>query len=324
MKTYSIADDLKLVDLAPPISGFEKFNSTYVLKAKKVALVDVGPSTSAENLMSALAELNINLTDIGYVFLTHIHIDHAGGLGKAIKQMPNATVVVHEKGKPYLVDPAKLWEGSQRALGKIALEYGPIDPVPPDRIITAEEGMTINLGEMDIEVLITPGHAPHHLSFLHRKEGRLFAGEAAGVYLGEVDLVRPATPLPFNLEQALTSLDKLIRLEPKSLYYAHFGYAADVLDKLYNHKKQLILWGSIIANYMDKEARWEEIYSKIREKDVALARADGLPSNQRHRELFFAENSIKGFVGYFRRCGTEYIKRYEERGEVSKIFSKCH
>jgi len=307
VKTYSLAHDLELIDVAPPVPGFKKFISVYVLRARKVALIDVGPSSSVENLISGLEELNINPTDISYVFATHIHIDHAGGIGKAIKRMPNAIVIVHERGRQHLIDPAGLWEDSQRALGKLALRYGPIEPVPQDRIIVAKEGMLLNLGEMEIEVLNTPGHASHHLSFVDRKERRLFAGEAAGVYIR--GLIRPAAAPPFNLEQALTSLDKLIRLDTTSLYYAHFGYATYAPDKLRYHKQQLILWGNIIADCLEKKADWQEMYNEIRERDDTLDRIDSLPPSERRRELYFIKNSIMGLISYFKRYGTGYIKQ---------------
>ena len=310
MRTYSLAPNLKLIDVAPPISGFEKFISVYVLEAEKVALIDIGPSVSVGNLVAGLVELNINPIDISYIFITHIHIDHAGGIGKAIKQMPNATVIVHEKGKEHLTAPAKLWEGSQQALGELALEYGPIEPVPHDRILVAKEGMRINLGEMEIEALSTPGHASHHLSFMDKDEGRLFAGEAAGCYTEEIDTIRPATPSPFNLEQALTSLDKLIYLNAVSLYYAHFGYAAHAVDKLRCYKQQLILWGSIIADHLEKGASWQDMYDEISKRDEALVRINSLPSEQRRREFYFIENGITGFVDYFKKYGTECIKQY--------------
>ena len=306
MKTYSLAHNLKLINITPPIPGFKEFFSIYVLKAGKVGLIDVGPSASVENLMLGLGELNINPSDISYILATHIHIDHAGGIGKAIKQIPNAMVLVHERGGPHLTEPARLWEDSQRALGKLALKYEPVEPVPQDRIITAKEGMSFNLGEMEIEVLNTPGHALHHLSFVDRKEKRLFAGEAAGIYIkGQI---RPSTAPPFNLEQALTSLDKLIRLGPTSLYYAHFGYTTDAPDKLHYHKQQLISWGKIIADCLEREANWQEMYNQIREKDEALVQIDSLPLSERRRELYFVKNSIMGFIGYFKRYGTEYIQ----------------
>ncbi|MFC1974671.1 MBL fold metallo-hydrolase [Chloroflexota bacterium] len=310
MKTYSLAHDLKLIDVAPPISGFKEFISIYVLKAEKIALIDVGPSSSVDNLMSSLAELNINPTDISYVFATHIHMDHAGGIGKAIKQMPNAMVLVHEKGGPHLVEPARLEEDSRRALGDLALKYGPIEPVPQDRILVAKEGMLLNLGGMEIEVLSTPGHASHHLSFLDRKGGRLFVGEAAGVYVR--GSIRPAAAPPFNLEQSLASLDKLIRLAPASLYYGHFGSTTQAVDKLSYYKQQLILWAGIIADCLGKEAGWQDMYNEIRNKDRTLDEIDSLPSDQHQRELFFIKSGIRGFAGYFQRYGTDYIKQYNK------------
>jgi len=301
VKTYTLAHNLKLIDVAPPIPGFKKFISVYVLKARKIALIDVGPSVSIENLLSGLSELNINPTDISYIFATHIHIDHTGGIGKAIEQMPNAMIVVHERGRQHLIDPAKLWEASQRTLGELVLKYEPIEPVPQDRIIVANEGMLFNLGETEIEVLNTPGHASHHLSFVDRKEGRLFVGDAAGVYTR--GLIMLDTPPPFNLEQALTSLDKLIRIGATSLYYTHFGYTTHVSDKLRYFKQQLILWGNIIADCLKKKADWQEIYNEIREKDATLARIDNLPVNERRRDLDLAKLSIMGFIGYFKRYG---------------------
>lgn len=312
MKTYTLAHNLKLIDVAPPIPGFKNLIGAYVLNARKVALIDVGPSVSVENLFSALEELNINPADISYIFATHIHLDHTGGVGKAIKQMPKAMVVVHEKGKRHLIAPAKLWEASQRTLGKLALQYGPIEPVPQDRIIAASEGMSFNLGETEIEVINTPGHASHHLSFVDRKEGRLFVGDAAGFYTE--GLIMPDTPPPFDLEQALASLDKLTRLGATSLYYAHFGYAPNARDKLGYYKQQLILWGNIIADCLEKEANWQEICNEIRKKDDTLDRIDSLPLSERRRDLDLVKICIMGFVGYFKRYGTDFIKTVVKSG----------
>lgn len=305
MRAYDLDDDLKLVGIAPPHWGSDKLNSIYVLKSEKVALVDVGPSASVDDLMLGLRELNINAGDVSYIFITHIHIDHAGGVGKAIGQMPNAIVVVHKEGRPHLVEPAKLWRAGQRALGELALEYGHIEPVPEDRILVAHEGMVFHLGEMKIEVVSTPGHASHHLSFWHRNKGRLFVGDVAGVYIKEIDLVRPATPPPFNLEQTLTSLEKLIHLRPLNLYYAHFGYTTHAVEKLHYYKQKLILWGSIISHCMEKgRAEEQDIYNEIFEKDDILSRLKSLSLNHRRRELDFTKRSIRGLVDYFSKVAS--------------------
>ncbi len=318
MKTYRLARNLGLIDVAPPISGFRDFIGVYVLEAEKTALVDVGPSVSVKNLVSGLKELGINLANISYIFTTHIHIDHAGGIGKAIEQMPNARVVVHAKGEPHLIDPARLWEDSKRALGQQATKYQSIAPVHEDRIIVAESGMRFDLGGVEIEALDTPGHASHSLSFLDRKEGMLFAGDAAGVYVREVDLIRPATPPPFNLERALDSLDKLISLKLTNLCYTHFGCTEQALEQLQRCKQQLLLWGSVIAGCLEKEADYQDIFTKIRENDNTLDRIDRLPKAQRDRELYFIENSIMGFIGYFKRYGTDYIKSLGDKEVAPK------
>lgn len=308
-----IDDKLSFVDIAPPIPGFEKFISVFTLEAGEIALFDIGPSVSVENLFSALKELNIAPEEISYIFLTHIHIDHAGGVGKALKHMPRAKVVVHEKGEPHLVDPTRLWEGSKQALGQRALEYQSIEPVPQDRIIIARNGMVFDLGGMEIEVLETPGHASHHLSFLDRKEARIFPGEAAANYLEDIDSIRLSAPLPYNLEQALNSLDKLISLKPKSICYAHFGYAAPALDKLQRCRQQLLLWGGIIAGCLKKEASYDDMLGELRDKDAELAKLDNLPPDQRDRELYFVKNSIQGLAGYLKKYGSENIAAFPER-----------
>ncbi len=308
MKTYTLAHNLKLIDVSPPISGFQKFLGTYVLRAGEVALIDVGPSVSIANLISGLAELNIKPAEVSFIFISHIHLDHAGGVGKAIKQLPNAKVVVHEKGGPHLIDPTSLWADSQRVLGDLAEKYEALDPVPEDRVIIAKDGMLFDLGDMEIEVLETPGHASHHLCFWNKKEGRLFAGEAASNHTESVGLIRPGTPFPFNLENTLNSLDRIIRLAPTSLCYAHFGCVDQPLDKMQQARQQLITWGKTVAGCMETAASHQDMYLEIRKNDAMLDRLDSLPADQRDRELYFINNSIRGLASYFERFGTGYIQ----------------
>ncbi|MFC1873671.1 MBL fold metallo-hydrolase [Chloroflexota bacterium] len=309
MKTYTLERGLSIIDVAPPIRGFEQFISIYVLEAGKVALVDVGPSVSVVNLVAGLQQLKVSPGDVSYVFISHIHLDHAGGIGRVLKQIPNANVVVHEKGAPHLIDPTKLWADSQRALGEVAEKYEPLEPVPEDRVIVGRDGMVFDLGGMKLEVLETPGHASHHLSFWDNQKKRLFVGEAAGVYTAEVDLTRPGTPAPFNLEQSLESLDRLIQLAPVSLCYGHFGCAPQPLDRLRTAKQQLILWSKIIAACVEEGLSIEDMYPRIREADAMLARLDGILADRRDRELYFIDNSIKGLVGYFEKFGTGLVKQ---------------
>lgn len=301
-RIHPISSNIDLIELRPPIPGFEEFLGSYVIKGNKIALIDVGPSSSIPSLLQGLKDLKLTPGDISYVFITHIHIDHAGGTGTLAKHIPQAKIIVHERGKPHLADPQRLWQSSKQTLGELAEQYGEMEPVPDHMMLTAGDGATVDLGKnIVIEELLTPGHAPHHLSFLERNEKRLFIGEAGGTWARGT--IRPSTPPPFNLEQALASLDKLISLKPSTLCYGHFGYAGEALPKLHSHRQQLILWGKIIATGLLKQASTDEICSEVSEKDEALRAIKDLAEDKRQRELNFILNSVRGFLDYFKKYG---------------------
>ena len=181
-------------------------------------------------------------------------------------------------------------------------EYGPIEPSPEESIVIAEDGMSFDLGYgMTIDVIHTPGHAPHHISFLERKTNRLFIGETGGVHTK--GMIRPGTPPPFNLDQLLNSIDKLILIAPTTLCYGHFGCAGDAVEKLHSHKQQVLLWAQIIAEGFLGGATIDDIYTKLTTKDKVLKEIERLPEPQRRRERFFINNGIAGFIGYFERYG---------------------
>lgn len=150
-----MSPNLKLLDLQPPIPGYGKFISGYLVIGRKRAVIDPGPAIAIDGLLKALAEAGTKPQEIDYIVLTHIHIDHAGGIGKAVGAMPNAMVVVHERALPHLVNPEKLWAASLRTLGDLAIKYGEIEPVPAARIVAAQDNMKLELGGMELEVYFT-------------------------------------------------------------------------------------------------------------------------------------------------------------------------
>ena len=135
-KTQKIADDLFLIPLNLPGTGFTAFISAWLYRGEKTFLVDVGPSTTATNLLSALQELNVGHLD--YILLTHIHLDHAGAIGQIADAFRQTPIICHEAGIPHLIEPSKLWEVTQKLLGPMALAYGPIQPVVGDRLSNAK------------------------------------------------------------------------------------------------------------------------------------------------------------------------------------------
>jgi glyoxylase-like metal-dependent hydrolase (beta-lactamase superfamily II) len=232
------------------------------------------------------------------VLLTHIHIDHAGGIGSLATHFPHAAVVCHPKGVGHLADPERLWQGSLKTLGKIAEAYGPISPVALNRLLGSDQ-----LDHPEITVFETPGHAAHHCSYM--AGDILFAGEACGVSLPFDDGVylRPATPPRFFLETSLGSLDKLLLLNPRHLCYGHVGGRSNAVEMMAAHRTQLIRWKEMILPFFNKP--WTDPSAGIRacadylvDNDPLLDGLAQLPPDARQRERGFLHNSLLGYWGY--------------------------
>ena len=297
MHTKRLNDFMYLIDLKP--RGFENFSASYVIKGKRAAIVETGPSSTVENLLAGLKEIGIKREEVDYVAVTHIHIDHAGGAGTLLPHLPNAQLLVHERGVRHLVNPEKLWLSSLQVLGDIAEMYGKFQPVPEERILIAKEGMAIDLGEgVNLKVLEMLGHASHELSFYEKNSNGIFPGDAAGIYLNKFDMVIPTTPPPFHLEMALSSLQRLIQMNPSWLYYSHFGPASNAVEKLKNYAARLKLWGEIILEGMRNGEKLEVIYERILEKDTLTPEVADFLKN--HLILNNARD-IHGFMEYFRK-----------------------
>ena len=164
MHTKVIGENLFLIDLET--CGYTNLIASYVLKGEKILIVETGPTSSIPNLLSGLAELKVSPEEVAYVAVSHIHIDHAGGAGTLLRQLPNAKVIVHPRGASHLIDPTKLWLASKQTLGDVAEMFGKPEPVPEDRIIAATEGLTLDLGKgLKLRVIEAPGHASHNVAY---------------------------------------------------------------------------------------------------------------------------------------------------------------
>lgn len=293
MEISAITPSLMFLNLNPPIPGYEKFIGAYLFCGEKIAVVDVGPSAAIPNLLRALAELDISPEEVDYIILTHIHIDHAGGVGTAIRQMNRAKVLAHGRARRHLIDPTRLWQASLETLDNLALQYGTIEPVPEDRVVAAEDMMKLDLGRgLVLEVYLTPGHAPHHLSLFDRASGVLIAGEAAGVCLD--GSTRLSTPPPFRLEETLSSIDRLMTLEPQWLCYGHFGCYDRASERLNFVRQQLLAWYEIVNSVAKEGKKPEEILMMLREKDRSLDYLNSLSKEEYNREHALIINSIIG------------------------------
>lgn len=302
MSVTRLEDHIDLIDVET--AGIKNFIASYVLEGKKKAIIETGPTSSVPNLLAGLRKLNVEKAEIAYVAVSHIHLDHAGGVGTLLKHLPNAKVIVHQRGAAHLAHPQKLWEQSRLVLGRITEFYGEPEPVPEDRIISTSDGMTFDLGGgIELKVIETLGHASHHQSYCEKLSQGIFPGDAAGIYLNEISAIVPTTPPPLRLDVALASLDKLISLKPKSLYYSHFGKASDGVKKLNAYVRQLKLWASIAKQGIDKGDELATITERIIENDESLRRA--LEYVKIHPVLgeTVLNNSVQGVVDFVQKSG---------------------
>jgi glyoxylase-like metal-dependent hydrolase (beta-lactamase superfamily II) len=303
MNVTRLEDHIFLIDVSP--GGLENFIASYVLKGKHVAIVETGPTSSVPNLLSGLKKLNIKPEDVAYVAVTHIHLDHGGGVGTLVKNLPNARVIAHRAAAPHLVNPQKLWQQSTEVMGKEITDlYRAPEPVPAERIIAATDGMTVDIGnDVRLRVVETLGHASHHQSYYETFSGGIFPGDAAGIYLKDIDAVVPTIPPPFRLDASLASLEKLIGLDPKALYYTHFGKATGAVEKLQGYANQLKLWVSIAEQGLRHKQSFETIRDKILESDESVRKAVGhIKAHPVLGEVVF-DHSVQGALKFVEKYG---------------------
>jgi glyoxylase-like metal-dependent hydrolase (beta-lactamase superfamily II) len=296
---HAVADGVYQIPLTPPLDGFTDFISAWLVAGCPSFLVDVGPGSTAAQLLHALDNLGIARLD--YILLTHIHLDHAGAAGVVSRRFPEARVICHAKAIPHLVDPTQLWEGSRKVLGPVAEGYGPLDPVPAERFMPAQE-----FRSPGITALLTPGHAVHHVSY--RTESGLFVGEACGVYyrMGDGrDYLRPATPPRFFLDAALASIDALLAHAPARMMVGHFDVAEDGTALLRRHRRQLLFWEEWLARQASGPSSAEVLdggLAGLLAEDPCLAGFGAFSPSAQKRERYFLKNSINGFLGWNRNA----------------------
>jgi glyoxylase-like metal-dependent hydrolase (beta-lactamase superfamily II) len=203
--------------------GHPGITAAYLIHGDQTALVETGPKSVVENVFSGLEAAGVDRLD--WIVVTHIHLDHAGAAGTLAQRFPEAKIAVHKVGAPHLVDPSKLWSSATRIYGdKMDQMWGGIDPIPEDRIHLLSDGDEIDLGGRKLTAIETPGHAGHHHALLDDRTGIVFTGDALGVRLPEVGVIRPATPPPeFHLEEAKSSIRLLRDAGASALWPTHFG-----------------------------------------------------------------------------------------------------
>lgn len=231
------------------MGGYRGITAGYLIRSERPALIETGTARSTPTVVAALASLGVDAADLATVVVTHIHLDHAGGVGDIAEAYPGAEVVVHERGARHLADPSRLMASARMVFGDdMDTLFGPLRPVPAARLRAVGERETIDLGGgRRLEAFHSPGHASHHVGLLDSVSGDLYTGDAAGVYVPETADVRPATPPPdFDLDLALASLDLFRQAAPSRLLFSHYGPVEDVDATLERSREELRRWVDMV------------------------------------------------------------------------------
>lgn len=285
-----------------------------VERAGRAALVDTGTAPGAPRVLAALDLLGIARDAIDYIFLTHVHLDHAGGAGVLMQALPNARAVIHPRGAPHMIDPAKLIGGSIAVYGEARYRelYGELAPIPAARVVATTDGQRIALADRVFEFVHTPGHAMHHHSIVDRESASIFTGDTFGLSYREFDTERGAfvvpttTPTQFDPDQLIGSIVKLLSYKPRALYLTHYSRVTDPERLAGQLTTQIRDFVDIARRHAAAPERDKRIHDDMRALWLRLAREHGCTlSDERVDELLGPdlELNTQGLVAWLERIG---------------------
>lgn len=220
-------------------TGFHqpRFDAAYlIVEDGRGAFIDSGTNHGVPRLLEAVARAGLTPSDIDWLIVTHVHLDHAGGAGKLFEALPNARFVVHPSGARHMIDPSALYESARGIYGdaEMARSYGRLVPVPAERVLTTHDGMDLMLAGRRLHFIDTPGHARHHHCIWDERSRGFFTGDTFGLSYREFDvdgrpwLLPTTTPIAFEPGPLVASVRRMLAFEPEWLYLTHFGRVGDV------------------------------------------------------------------------------------------------
>jgi glyoxylase-like metal-dependent hydrolase (beta-lactamase superfamily II) len=277
------------------IPGLTGIFSAYIVKGENNVLIEPGPATLIPAIQEAAKNISVN--SFSHIIPTHIHLDHAGALGKLSRLYPDAKIVVNAVSPKHLIDPSRLIQSTKMAFGDdYALKYGAIEPVPESKIKIVKDGDKISVGDRDLTIIDAPGHASHHIVILDAMTGGLFCGEALGLIYNEGIQPLPAVAPPgFDEVLYIETMKRLQKLKPKLLFYSHDGVGYEPETQISQAIKNSIEFGQAILHALKKgeteDAIIESMGDYVLEHFGARLDAYDLASN------------VKGYVFYYNRKG---------------------
>ncbi len=280
--------------------------------AGRAAFVDVGTNHSVPRLLAALEMLGIARGAVELVFLTHVHLDHAGGAGALLRELPNARAIVHPRGAPHLVDPTRLIAASIAVYGEPLYRrlYGDLVPIPRERMRLMQDEERVDLAGREFLLLNTPGHALHHYCIVDPMHSNVFTGDTLGLSYRELDtpagafVVPTTTPTQFDPEQLMASIDRLLGYSPQAAYLMHYSRVTGLERIAASLKVQIRELASMALRHAGAADREAAIRSEMRAMWIELARRHGIaPVESRVDEILGKDLDLnaQGLVAWLDR-----------------------
>ncbi|HEX5101591.1 MAG TPA: MBL fold metallo-hydrolase [Polyangiaceae bacterium] len=295
------------------------FASVHIIeRGGRAGIVDTGANASVPLVERALAELGLTPHAVDWLFLTHVHLDHAGGTGALVERLPRARVLVHPRGAPHVVDPTRLEAATIAVYGQQAFEhlYGKLLPVAVERVQETPDGERVTLGSSELRIFHTPGHALHHQVLFDPDARAVFSGDTFGVSYRELDraagaFVMPTTtPTQFDPAQLRESVRRIVELAPESVYLTHFGRVTGVPRLGAALGEQIDRFVELAREHAHAADRHQRIRVAMRDYVVTRAEAHGIADTLATVESVLGadlELNTQGLVAWLAR--TEKARR---------------
>lgn len=270
-------------------------------------LIETGPTSCRAALLNGLRKAGVTAEEVRRVFVTHIHLDHAGGVGALTDALPRAHFYAHALGVPHLIDPSRLIVSARRAWGAAADPlWGTIVPAPVARLHPLQGGERFPIVGGELEVIATPGHARHHLAFFDTRLRGLFTGDGAGVRLERSPHLRPAVPPPdLDLNLLFSSLETMRGKDPRLVLFSHFGPSSDGPADLGRYRGIVMEWKEVALRAARESLDPAFVARRLEEHDAVTLRAEGVSPSEAERESLVSgyDLAAQGFLRYLETQG---------------------
>jgi glyoxylase-like metal-dependent hydrolase (beta-lactamase superfamily II) len=268
-------------------TGFhrDRFDAAYlVAEGGRAAFIDTGTAFAVPRLLAALDALGLPRTAVDWVIATHVHLDHAGGVGQLMQALPDARLVVHPRGARHMIDPTALWQGALGVYGaaQMARAYGELLPVDAQRVQATADGETLHLAGRPLVFAHTPGHALHHHCIWDARSAGWFTGDNFGMAYPEFNIGGRAfifpttTPVQFDPQAMHASIDRLMAASPRQMFLTHYSRVTGVDDCAARLRAMLDATVAVALEHRDSPDRFARLTGGLMRLYGDGARAFGI------------------------------------------------